>query len=94
MAGLDLRDMSALKKRNIVFGYDGNHDMFDWQNTTTNLETRYVVQGDWKYLGNVKGEDELYNITADPWEKKNLAGEQPEKVAALSKTLDAWWKPE
>lgn len=94
MAGLDLRDMSALKKRNIVFGYDGNHDMFDWQNTTTNLETRYVVQGDWKYLDNVKGEDELYNITADPWEKKNLAGEQPEKVAALSKTLDAWWKPE
>jgi arylsulfatase A-like enzyme len=94
MPGLDLRDTSALKKRNIVFGYDGNHDMFDWQNTTTNLETRYVVQGDWKYLDNVKGEDELYNITADPWEKKNLAGEQPEKVAALSKALDAWWKPE
>lgn len=94
MPGLDLRDTAALRKRDMVFGYDGNHDMSDWQKTTTNLETRYIVQGDWKYLDNVKGEDELYNITADPGEKKNLAGGNPEKVASLAKALDAWWKPE
>lgn len=94
MTGLDLRDHAALKKRNTVFGYDGNHDMFNWQKTTTNLETRYVVQGDWKLLDHVDQPDELYNITADPWEKKNLIKEKPEKAAALTKELDAWWKPE
>ncbi|MGJ8696183.1 MAG: sulfatase family protein [Verrucomicrobiaceae bacterium] len=50
MTGLDLRDTDALKKRNIVYGYDGNHDMFDFQNTTTNCESRYLVQGDWKLI--------------------------------------------
>lgn len=94
MHGLDLRDQEALKKRNIVFGYDGDHDMSNWQKTTTNLQTRYVVQGDWKLLDHVGKADELYNITADPWEKKNLIEEKPAKVVALTKALDAWWQPE
>ena len=50
MTGLDLRDRAALAKRNVVYGSDGNHDIFDIDNRTSNLETRYVVQGDWKLM--------------------------------------------
>ena len=94
MTGIDLRDQDALQKRNTVYGFDGNHDMSNWQKTTTNLETRFIVQGEWKLLDHVKGDDELYHITADPFEKTNLADEHPEKVAELTRELDAWWKPE
>jgi len=50
MTGVDLRDTAALEKRNVVFGYDGNHDMFDVNDRTANVESRYIVQGDWKLL--------------------------------------------
>ncbi|MGB0644089.1 MAG: sulfatase-like hydrolase/transferase, partial [Akkermansiaceae bacterium] len=50
MTGVDLRDTAALKKRDVVFGFDGNHDMFDVNDRTANMESRYVVKGDWKLL--------------------------------------------
>jgi uncharacterized sulfatase len=111
MTGIDLRDTAALNKRDVVFGYDGNHDMFDVKDRTANMESRYVVQGDWKLLlhdpenyglpyagksaahpDNKEGKPELYNVKADPHEKKNLAEANPEKVAEMTKVLDAWWK--
>lgn len=112
MTGIDLRDTEALKKRDVVFGFDGNHDMFDVNDRTANMESRYVVKGDWKLLlhdaenyglpyggksaahpDNPGGKPELYHVKTDPHEKKNLAESNPEKVAALTKILNAWWKP-
>lgn len=112
MTGIDLRDTEALNKRDVVFGFDGNHDMFDVNDRTANMESRYIIQGDWKLLlhdpenyglpyagksaahpNNPDGKPELYNVKADPHEKKNLAEEHPEKVKAMTKVLDAWWKP-
>lgn len=112
MTGIDLRETETLKKRDMVYGFDGNHDIFDVDDRTTNMESRYIVQGDWKLLlhdpenyglpysgksaahpDNPEGKMELYNVMADPHEKKNLAEENPEKVAELTKALDAWWKP-
>ncbi len=49
MKGLDLRNTESLAKRNTVFGYDGNHD-FELENRTSNVETRFVIQGEWKLL--------------------------------------------
>jgi len=93
MEGIDLLDREGLQKRNMVFGYDGDHDMFDWKKTTTNLQTRYVVKGEWKLLDHVDQPDELYHITQDPFEKTNVFQKKPEKVQELLKNLDAWWKP-
>jgi uncharacterized sulfatase len=39
------------------------------------------------------GKAELYNLAKDPHEKTNLADKHPEKITALRKPLDAWWKP-
>ena len=69
-----------------------------------NLTYRWCVVGDWKLIlpkpenitqanrdGREVGEVELYNITKDPTEEKNLAKDTPDKVAELTKKIDAWW---
>ena len=113
MTGLDLRDTKALRDRDAVFGYDGNHDMFDIDDRTANVESRFVVKSEWKLLlhdkenygvphagrpaghpDNPEGKAQLFKVTEDPYEKKNLAEGNPEKVTELTQILDAWWKPE
>ena len=58
---------------------------------------RWVVQGNWKLIvphsANEKGPVELFDLEKDPHETENLAVRLPDKVAALSAKLDAWWKP-
>jgi arylsulfatase len=48
---------------------------------------RAVRQGDWKlrweYMPLGKGDWELYNVTADPAERNDLAAERPDKLRAL-----------
>ena len=45
--------------------------------------------GDWKYL-RVDGNDYLFNIPQDERERANLAGRQPERLAALRAAWEAW----
>ncbi len=53
---------------------------------------RAVLQGQWKlrweYEPFGKGDWELFNLAADPAEKKDLAAEQPDKVKALVELWD------
>jgi arylsulfatase A-like enzyme len=43
--------------------------------------------GDWKLIGRPKGQPELFNLAADPYEKKDLAATHAEKVKQLQKLL-------
>lgn len=43
--------------------------------------------GGWKLIVRKKGGSELFNITEDPFEKTDLAKDQPEKVAELRALL-------
>jgi arylsulfatase A-like enzyme len=45
-------------------------------------------QGDWKLIVTGQGVEQLFNIAADPYEKKDLVKEQPERVAELKKLLE------
>ncbi len=47
---------------------------------------RFVRLGRWKYIH--KLEPELYDVTSDPQELRNLAAEQPERVARLTARLE------
>jgi arylsulfatase len=55
---------------------------------------RAVLQGEWKirweYKPFGKGDWELFNIAADPAERKNVAGEHPRKLQALVALWDSY----
>lgn len=57
---------------------------------------RALIQGDWKIRWEYKPlgteEWELFNLALDPGERKDLAKEQPEKLAALLKLWDEYVK--
>ncbi len=49
-----------------------------------------VLQGDWKLIASWKGNHQLYNLAADPWEQTDLASREPARVKELAAKLDAW----
>ncbi|MFQ5730959.1 MAG: sulfatase [Planctomycetaceae bacterium] len=52
-----------------------------------------IRQGDWKLLERFEdGKLQLYNLKTDIGERKDLAEKHPDRVAALRKTLHAWYK--
>ncbi len=107
MPGIDLRELAAQKKRNTVYGADHSHDIVGVDQCAKNLESRYIVRGEWKLIvhnqenfppplkfgkkDNLTGEAELYNLTKDPHEKVNLSGVYTERALDLRKLLDDWW---
>jgi len=42
----------------------------------------------WRWVGN----QELYDISVDPFEKTNVAADHPEVVTKLRKAYDRWWE--
>ena len=50
---------------------------------------RALRDGDWKYL-RVDGNDYLFNIPADERERANLAGREPERLAAMREAWSRW----
>ena len=59
---------------------------------TNNPERRALLSGDYKLLVFESGwRVDLYNLKDDPNEAKNLAKEQPDKLAELKREFDAVW---
>jgi len=54
-----------------------------------------VMQGPWRLLsdikGTAKGMPELYNLSDDPKQQRNLIKSYPDKAAELRAFYDAWW---
>lgn len=47
-----------------------------------------VMQGDWRLVNKT----ELYNLANDPGQSENVAEANPERVAAMQQSYEAWWK--
>ncbi len=79
--------------RNHIFGEVFAHDAVDINVPASSLEYRWCIEGDWKLLVPAKAGQapELYKITADPHEMNNLAGEQPQRTAAMTRAINRWW---
>jgi arylsulfatase A-like enzyme len=85
-----LRDSSANLERDAIFqhfpgylGASGN----TWRTTPVSL----IQSGDWKLMDFLEdGRLELYNLSDDIGETKNLAREMPEKAKQLHDRLIAW----
>jgi len=50
---------------------------------------RMLRRGDWKLIAMNQGRPQLFNLAADPYEKRDLADAEPERVAELQKLLAA-----
>lgn len=99
LSGIDLRDDGKVQQRQAIYGECFTHNAVDLNRPVANLRWRWIVAGDWKLIDPHKANEpgataELYNVTLDPREEKNLAGEHADRVAELRKTLDAWWNPD
>lgn len=97
LPGLNLLDVAAGKgplPRDAVFGDIYLHTAVDINKPALNLTHRWVRQGDWKLIvtEEKKNQPELYNLRQDPFETKNLAATNEDKVKQLTKRLDEWWK--
>jgi arylsulfatase A-like enzyme len=84
------RDSNATLKRDAIFqhfpGYLGSGPGL-WRTTPVSL----IQVGDWKLMEYLEdGRLELYNLSDDIGETKNLATELPEKAKALHDRLIAW----
>jgi uncharacterized sulfatase len=99
MSGVDLCDAAAIARRPAIFGECFLHDAVDVDNPAAGLTYRWVIANGWKLIvpdqRNVRdGVVELFHLTVDPGEEKNLAPTEPARAKALRSMLDAWWTPE
>jgi uncharacterized sulfatase len=96
MPGVNLLDESAVKGRQAIFGEIFTHNAVDIRRPASSLRYRWTVAGDWKLIlpdpkNTPGGAVELYNLTSDPFETRNLAGVEPQKVEQLKSLIDGWW---
>lgn len=97
MPGLSLLSTAAGKgplARDAVFGEIFVHTAIDLETPALNLTHRWVRAGNWKLITFADGKTppELYDVEADPFEERNVANGQPDRVRELSVCVDAWWR--
>lgn len=94
LTGVDLTKPAEVAARDTIYGEDFAHDMTDRDNPLQDLEARFLIEKQWKLI--VPRADrpaELYDLSKDPWETRNVAAEQPNLVERLTLKLDEWWNP-
>ena len=105
MRGLNLLDQEGINARKFIYGEIFLHNAVDTLDPGKNLTYRWGIEGGWKLIlphnenvttraaKGAKGDGaiELYHLTKDPHETKNLAKQNPAKVAHLRKLINAEW---
>ncbi|MFK7788614.1 MAG: sulfatase/phosphatase domain-containing protein, partial [Phycisphaeraceae bacterium] len=91
--------------RDHIFGESFAHDIADIQNPEASLLFRWVIKGNHKLLLTYDGTPgrmkyppkdfapQLYDLSKDPLENKNLAKAHPDKVKQLTALLNSWYQP-
>jgi uncharacterized sulfatase len=98
MSGLNLLDDAAMAGRNSIFGECFTHNAVDLDVPAKSLRWRWCIQKDLKLVLPGPNEPdapvELYDLSMDPQEQRNLATERAEEVLRLRQVIDGWWKGE
>lgn len=98
MPGVNL--LSAdVERRQAIMGECFTHNAVDLNDPRANLRWRWIIEGDWKLIvpaarNEPDAKAELFNLTVDPQETHDMAGQQSERAADLRGKLDAWWNPD
>ncbi len=78
--------------RDAVFGEIYVHTAVDLQEPALNLTHLWVREGHWKLIKEMEGPSfELYRLSDDPLEERDVAKDHPETVARLNRRLLEWW---
>lgn len=98
LPGVNLTDPASVVRRTALFGEQYAHNIADVDAPTRSLEHRWVIDGWFKLIvpnppNRPHGKPELYDLQSDPTEKTDLAAQQPDRVAGMTRQLDAWWTP-
>lgn len=102
---LDALQNGSTIERDAIFGESFAHDIADVTNPEASLLFRWCIDGKWKLLLTYDGEvnryrsthpreekrPQLFDLSNDPHEKKNVAQMHPDVVARLVKKIDAWY---
>lgn len=94
MAGINLLEVASGKKKSpaAAFGEIFDHDVTDIDHAEPGLLFRWSIAGNWKLILPKDGKNsELYDLSTDAAENKNLADSQPERVKELTRKIDDWW---
>jgi len=94
MRGINLVDVAAGKSpgHDAVFGEIYAHDVADIDRPEPSLEYRWCIAGEWKLVESADGRiQELYHVTADPREERDMAAVEPQRVKSLSERIRAAW---
>lgn len=95
MQGINLLDVCAGKapQRRGIFGDVFAHDAVDIDRPASSLLYRWGIEGPWKLIlsKDKNAQVELFNLTKDPLEMKNLAAAEPNRVRQMTRRINAWW---
>ena len=97
LSGINLLNRRAVARRQAIFGEILEHDIQHQTDPVASLRYRWIIQGDWKLILPHKpqvpdGKLELFNLTEDPHELRNVAGENKELVQQLRRKTNRWWR--
>ncbi|MFT5470039.1 MAG: arylsulfatase A-like enzyme [Verrucomicrobiales bacterium] len=92
MTGLDLREVSALAKRNrvIVETYEHDSDLDQLGDLENGLVARVVIEG-WDKFISWADRGELFDLKNDPDDRNDISAAHPQRVAELVRILGAHW---
>jgi uncharacterized sulfatase len=96
MSGINLLNEKARAARKAIMGECFTHNAVDLARPASSLRWRWILEDGWKLIlpaaqNEPDGKPELYHVTEDPMEEKELAATQPDRVRRLTKLLDGWW---
>ena len=94
MRGLNLLDIAQGKppNRNALFGEIYAHDVANIDRAEPGLEFRWCIEDEWKLIESADAKiRELYHITADPREERDLAQQNETRVRQLGDRIKAAW---
>jgi arylsulfatase A-like enzyme len=99
-ASLDGQDMSSAllgnpmeRSKPLYWEYGRNPTSFSYPSGRDRSPSIAMLEGKWKLLVNADGSGvELYDLTADPNEARNLASEQEELVNRLKRAALGWFE--
>ena len=96
LPGIDLLDQGSVEARNSVYGECFTHNANDLDEPKANLRWRWIRRENWKLIVpnptiEKSSAIELYDLSTDPLETRNVAASHQELVESLRQELDAWW---